>query len=59
MDSVEPCPTRKAGPRLIAVIDKHATTMPRVALRNAIEHLDSDQRARYLGLRNAGQNGET
>jgi hypothetical protein len=52
-------PDTKGRSRLIAFLDKHATTMPRVARRNAIEHLDSDQRARYLGLRNAGQNGET
>jgi len=52
---------REAGkrdrPRLIAFLDKHAATMPRVALRYAIEHLDPEQRAQYLGLRKAEQQG--
>jgi hypothetical protein len=50
---------REAGkrdrPRLIAFLDKHAATMPRVALRYAIERLDSEQRAHYLALRKAEQ----
>ncbi|MBO1269122.1 DNA alkylation repair protein [Arthrobacter cavernae] len=39
--------------RLLAFLDAHAATMPRTALRYAIEHLDQEQRAHYLGLKNA------
>jgi 3-methyladenine DNA glycosylase AlkD len=39
--------------RLLAFLDAHAATMPRTALRYAIEHLDQDQRADYLGRRKA------
>jgi 3-methyladenine DNA glycosylase AlkD len=34
--------------RLLGFLDDHASTMPRTALRYAIEHLDKDQRADYL-----------
>jgi 3-methyladenine DNA glycosylase AlkD len=34
--------------RLLGFLDDHAATMPRTALRYAIEHLDNDQRADYL-----------
>jgi 3-methyladenine DNA glycosylase AlkD len=34
--------------RLLGFLDHHAATMPRTALRYAIEHLDKDQRADYL-----------
>jgi 3-methyladenine DNA glycosylase AlkD len=48
---------REAGkrdrPRLLRFLDEHAATMPRTALRYAIEHLDKDQRAHYLGMRQA------
>ena len=37
--------------RLLAFLDRHAPTAPRVLLRFAIEHLDPQQRAHYLGLR--------
>jgi hypothetical protein len=40
-------------PRLMAFLDRHAATMPRITLRNAIEHFDKDQRAHYLGLKAA------
>jgi 3-methyladenine DNA glycosylase AlkD len=43
---------REAGnkdrPRLVKFLDKHASGMPRVALRYAVEHLDEKQRTRYL-----------
>jgi 3-methyladenine DNA glycosylase AlkD len=46
---------REAGKRdrqkLLKFLDKHAATMPRVALRYAIEHLDKKQRDHYLGLK--------
>lgn len=39
--------------RLMRFLDEHAATMPRIALRNAIEHFDRDRRDHYLGLRAA------
>ena len=45
---------REAGkhdrPRLLAFLDEHAATMPRTALRYAVEHLDADQKAHYRSL---------
>jgi 3-methyladenine DNA glycosylase AlkD len=45
---------REAGkrdqPRLLAYLDRHAATMPRTALRYAIEHLDTNTRSHYLQL---------
>jgi len=37
--------------RLLKFLDKHAADMSRSALRNAIEHLDKEQRDRYLGIK--------
>jgi 3-methyladenine DNA glycosylase AlkD len=34
--------------RLLGFLDAHAATAPRVLLRDAIEHLDPEQRAHYL-----------
>jgi 3-methyladenine DNA glycosylase AlkD len=46
---------REAGKRdpgrLLAYLDRHAPTMPRTALRYAIEHLDPGLRRHYLDLR--------
>jgi len=46
---------RTAGSRdrqsLLAFLDKHAATMPRVALRNSIEHFDKEERDNYLGMK--------
>ena len=42
---------KKDQDRLIAFLDRHAATAPRVTLRFAVEHLDPDQRKHYLGLR--------
>jgi 3-methyladenine DNA glycosylase AlkD len=42
----------KKDPRkLLDFLDKYAATMPRTALRYAIEHLDKKQRDHYLGLK--------
>jgi 3-methyladenine DNA glycosylase AlkD len=45
---------REAGkrdePRLIAFLDAHAATMPRVTLRYAMEKLDKSVRGRYLAI---------
>ncbi|KRC59023.1 DNA alkylation repair protein [Agromyces sp. Root81] len=37
--------------RLTAFVERHAATMPRVALRAAIEHYDQPERARFLAIR--------
>jgi len=37
--------------RLRRFLDAHATTMPRTGLRFAVEHLDPDERSRYLAMR--------
>ena len=44
---------RSDRPRLLEFLDAHAATMPRTALRYAIEHLDKPDRDHYLRLKNA------
>ena len=39
--------------RLTRFLDVHAATMPRTALRSAMEHFDNDLRDHYLGIRKA------
>ena len=41
--------------RLRSFLDDHAATMPRTALRYAIEYLDTNERADYLGRKRADQ----
>jgi 3-methyladenine DNA glycosylase AlkD len=36
--------------RLLSFLDKHAATMPRIALRYAVEHLNTKQKDYYMGL---------
>lgn len=49
---------REAGKRdperLRMFLDRHAATMPRVALRYAVEHLDVEQKRLYMNSRAAG-----
>jgi 3-methyladenine DNA glycosylase AlkD len=40
-------------PTLLSFLDKHAAMLPRTLLRYAIEHLDKEQRAHYLGMKKA------
>ena len=40
-------------PRLLAFLDQHAATMPRVLLRYSIEKLDKPQRDHYLAMKSA------
>lgn len=42
---------KKNKQKLISFLDKHVATMPRVFLRNAIEKLDQQERAYYLGIK--------
>ncbi|NOK60397.1 MAG: DNA alkylation repair protein [Chloroflexi bacterium AL-W] len=48
---------REAGKKdqqeLLRFLDLHAATMPRTALRYAIEHLDKAQRDHYRGMKQA------
>lgn len=43
--------------RLLAFLDAHAATLPRIALRAAIEHLDKEQRTAYLNKKKTKQQG--
>lgn len=43
---------KKDRPRLLRFLDTYAATMPRTTLRYAIEHLDQEGRAHYLGMKN-------
>jgi 3-methyladenine DNA glycosylase AlkD len=42
---------KKDRPRLVSFLDQYAASMPRTALRYAIEHFDKEQRAHYIGMK--------
>ena len=42
---------KRDGAALRAFLDAHAATMPRTALRYAVEQLPAEEKAHYLGLR--------
>ena len=42
---------KRDGAALRAYLDAHAATMPRTALRYAVEQLPAEEKAHYLGLR--------
>jgi 3-methyladenine DNA glycosylase AlkD len=44
----------KDRPRLIRFLDQYAATMPRTALRYALEHFDPELRSHYMNLKNKG-----
>jgi 3-methyladenine DNA glycosylase AlkD len=44
---------KKDSRRLLSFLDKYAATMPRTALRYAIEHLDKKKRGYYLSMKNS------
>lgn len=45
---------KKDRQKLLVFLDKYAATMPRTALRYAIEHLDKKQRDHYMSMRKDG-----
>lgn len=46
---------KKDRQRLLRFLDKYAATMPRTALRYAIERLEKKQREHYMSMRKAGE----
>ena len=45
---------KKDRQKLLRFLDQHAASMPRTALRYAIEHLDKKQREHYLSMKKVG-----
>jgi hypothetical protein len=44
--------------RLLRFLDRYAATMPRTMLRYAMEHLDGEQQAHYLSLKQVTEAGQ-
>ena len=49
---------QKDRQRLLSFLDRQAATMPRTALRYAIEHLDKERRDHYLSMKKVVQGKE-
>jgi 3-methyladenine DNA glycosylase AlkD len=48
---------KKDEAKLLAFLDRHAATMPRVMLRYSVERLTPQQREHYLGRTKAARTG--
>jgi hypothetical protein len=46
---------KKDPTKLLSFLDTYAATLPRTALRYAVEHLDKNQREHYMGMKKAGK----
>ena len=45
--------------RLLAFLDQYAATMPRIMLRNCIEHFTKKKREHYLSLKNSHRSSDS
>lgn len=50
---------KKDRGRLLGFLDEHAATMPRTMLRYSIEHLDKEERRKYMDIKKTGKDGKT
>ncbi|MCI0647759.1 MAG: DNA alkylation repair protein [Chloroflexi bacterium] len=49
---------KKDRQRLLRFLDQYAATMPRIALRYALEHFDKDERDHFMDMKKATMKGE-